>query len=63
MTDYRNDYENIHAGEGRATYQLVNLSRVREEAEVPGKEGGWITEPIRAKSGAIAQLAEPTGMW
>jgi len=53
--------ENIHAGEGRATYQLVNLSRVREEAEVPGKEGGWIAEPIRAKSGAIAQLARAHG--
>lgn len=40
--------ENIHAGEGRETYQLVSLRR--------GTEGEWSAEPIHAKSGSISQL-------
>lgn len=44
--------ENIHAGEGRETYQLVNLKRKEEE---------WLAEPIRAKSGGISQLALADG--
>ena len=51
--------ENIHAGEGRTTYQLVNLSRAGVQGE--GAGNGWIAEPIRAKSGAIAQLARAHG--
>ena len=51
--------ENIHAGEGRTTYQLVNLSR-GEEME-GHSERGWLAQPIRAKSGAIAQLARAHG--
>lgn len=39
--------ENIHAGEGRETYQLVSLKK---------ESGQWIAEPIYAKSGAISQL-------
>ncbi len=49
--------ENIHAGEGRETYQLVSLKR---SAGKPGFESGaeteWIAEPIHAKSGSISQL-------
>ncbi len=44
--------ENIHAGEGRETYQLVTLEKT-------GK--GWQAEPIRAKSGAISQLMKADG--
>lgn len=40
--------ENIHAGEGRETYQLVSLRR--------GAEGEWAAEPIHAKSGSVSQL-------
>ena len=51
--------ENIHAGEGRTTYQLVNLSRGEEmEGHL---ERGWLAQPIRAKSGAIAQLSRAHG--
>lgn len=38
--------ENIHAGEGRETFQLVSLK----------KTDHWIAEPIHAKSGSISQL-------
>src|SRR5690606_1529519 len=51
--------ENIHSGEGRETYQLVNL-----EASEPDKSTGrpgWTARPIRAKSGAICQLALADG--
>lgn len=51
--------ENIHAGEGRTTYQLVNLHRENNSGENPGKS--WLATPIRAKSGAIAQLAKAHG--
>lgn len=44
--------ENVHSGEGRETYQLVNLKRA---------ESGWLAEPIRAKSGSISQLAKADG--
>lgn len=53
--------ENIHAGEGRVTYQLVNLSRTHEQEGCEATATGWIAEPIRAKSGAIAQLAKAHG--
>lgn len=43
--------ENIHAGEGRETYQLISLRR-----EDQGAEPLWIAEPIHAKSGSISQL-------
>lgn len=48
--------ENIHAGEGRETYQLVSLKRAGE-ASAPG----WIAEPIHAKSGSISQLMAADG--
>ena len=51
--------ENIHAGEGRTTYQLVNLTR--GEGVEGHSERGWLAEPIRGKSGAIAQLARAHG--
>lgn len=49
--------ENIHAGEGRETYQLVALKRADLESQTgksPGPE--WIAVPIHAKSGSISQL-------
>lgn len=51
--------ENIHAGEGRTTYQLVNIHREENSGDKPGKF--WLATPIRAKSGAIAQLAMAHG--
>lgn len=45
--------ENIHAGEGRETYQLVSLTKL-EGAE-------WIAVPIHAKSGSISQLMMADG--
>lgn len=45
--------ENIHAGEGRETYQLVSLKK-NNIAE-------WIAEPIHAKSGSISQLMMADG--
>jgi len=53
--------ENVHAGEWRITYQLVNLKRVQGQEKPTGAESGWIAEPIRAKSGAIAQLSKADG--
>jgi len=44
--------ENIHAGEGRETYQMVILEKTGS---------GWLAEPIRAKSGAISQLMRADG--
>lgn len=44
--------ENIHAGEGRETYQLVTLKK---------NDSNWIAVPIHAKSGSISQLAEAHG--
>lgn len=45
--------ENIHAGEGRETYQLVTLKKdlVKENQTVR-----WIAKPIHAKSGSISQI-------
>ena len=43
--------ENIHAGEGRETYQLVSLKKTEQ----------WIAEPIHAKSGSISQLMYADG--
>lgn len=45
--------ENIHAGEGRETYQLVTLAR---------SATAWEAAPIHAKSGAISQLMLADGM-
>lgn len=51
--------ENIHAGEGRETYQLVTLSRTG----LPGATGtAWEATPIHAKSGVISQLMLADGM-
>ena len=47
--------ENIHAGEGRETYQLVTLRKQM------GKGIEWIAEPIHAKSGSISQLMYADG--
>lgn len=58
-TAYARLAENIHAGEGRATYQLVSLTKVENEDEGGAKE--WLAEPIRGKSGAIAQLSKAHG--
>lgn len=54
--------ENIHAGEGRETYQLVSLKRPDAEP-YNGSESGleWIAEPIHAKSGSISQLMMADG--
>ncbi|MEG2199086.1 MAG: molybdopterin molybdotransferase MoeA, partial [Anaerovorax sp.] len=43
--------ENIHAGEGRETYQLVTLK----------KSPHWVASPIHAKSGSISQLMYADG--
>lgn len=52
--------ENIHAGEGRETYQLVSLKRpAHEQKNESGTE--WIAEPIHAKSGSISQLMMADG--
>lgn len=51
--------ENIHAGEGRATYQLVSLRMGVGKGDKAAKE--WLAEPIRGKSGAIAQLSKADG--
>lgn len=50
--------ENIHAGEGRETYQLVSIKRPGKIEEQTGvaDEREWIAEPIHAKSGSIRQL-------
>lgn len=49
--------ENIHAGEGRETYQLVTLKRAGGgHPEGSAAETDWIAEPIHAKSGSISQL-------
>lgn len=54
--------ENVHAGEGRETYQLVSLKRHGKQEKLPGnlneETNGpeWIAEPIHAKSGSISQL-------
>jgi molybdopterin molybdotransferase len=45
--------ENIHAGEGRETYQLVSLKKHLDEE--------WTAEPIHAKSGSISQLMMADG--
>lgn len=56
--------ENLRAGEGRETYQLVHLL----DARIAGETGfddavdpGWIAVPIRARSGAISPLALADG--
>lgn len=51
--------ENIHAGEGRETYQLVTLLG-RKTAGNAGTV--WEAAPIHAKSGAISQLMLADGM-
>lgn len=50
--------ENIHAGEGRETYQLVSLRKEFKKENQKQKEQSleWIAEPIYAKSGSISQL-------
>lgn len=50
--------ENIHAGEGRETYQLVSIKRLGNAERVESKDDEleWIAEPIHAKSGSISQL-------
>jgi molybdopterin molybdotransferase len=54
--------ENIHAGEGRETYQLVAL-RKKDGVQAAGQGTGpeWIAEPIHAKSGSISQLMMADG--
>lgn len=53
--------ENIRAGEGRETYQLVALKRSGSEFLLPGTVPEWIAEPIHAKSGSISQLMMADG--
>jgi molybdopterin molybdotransferase len=54
--------ENIHAGEGRETYQLVSLKRpAAGRHDETGAEPEWIAEPIHAKSGSISQLMMADG--
>lgn len=52
--------ENIHAGEGRETFQLVTLKQDLE-AEYSMSRTGWIATPIHAKSGSISQLMYADG--
>lgn len=52
--------ENVHAGEGRETYQLVSLEKVSNGA-VAATSGGFLATPIRAKSGSISQLKKADG--
>lgn len=49
--------ENIHAGEGRETYQLVSLERTEDD----NKQIKWLARPVRAKSGSISQLMRADG--
>ncbi len=51
--------ENVHAGEGRETYQLVSLDRISDNSEKD--HAGWTATPIRAKSGSISQLMRADG--
>jgi molybdopterin molybdotransferase len=51
--------ENVHAGEGRETYQLVSLERIEDSCEP--KQARWHAVPIRAKSGSISQLMRADG--
>lgn len=44
--------ENMHAGEGRTTFQLVSIKKSSD---------GYQAEPIRAKSGSISQLMKADG--
>ncbi len=44
--------ENIHAGEGRTTFQLVSLRKT---------DRGYLAEPVHAKSGSISQLMKADG--
>lgn len=54
--------ENIHAGEGRETYQLVSLNRfVSKDQNGKDSETEWTAEPIHAKSGSISQLMMADG--
>lgn len=56
--------ENLRAGEGRETYQLVHLRDARDAVETGPRQGvdpGWIAVPIRARSGAISPLALADG--
>lgn len=58
--------ENIHAGEGRETYQLVSLKSEASGTEPSGNvrnmiEMEWTAEPIHAKSGSISQLMMADG--
>ena len=55
--------ENIHAGEGRETYQLVALNKADQKTRTDksnqhGNDTGpqWVAAPIHAKSGSISQL-------
>lgn len=51
--------ENVHAGEGRETYQLVSLER--EEDPLLKQQVKWLATPVRAKSGSISQLMRADG--
>lgn len=53
--------ENIHAGEGRETYQLVSLKRSSANHSGTDAEPEWFAEPIHAKSGSISQLMMADG--
>lgn len=49
--------ENVHAGEGRETYQLVSLKKAEDEH----KRIKLLAKPVRAKSGSISQLMRADG--
>jgi len=64
--------ENLHAGEGRETYQLVTLEKMTDEQEegqgrvqkaqvLKTASAVWIAKPLRAKSGSISPLARADG--
>ena len=64
--------ENLHAGDGRETYQLVELekmtgdedgekSAVQKARVIKSAPCVWVAKPIRAKSGSISPLMKADG--
>lgn len=52
--------ENLHAGEGRETFQLVTLCKDQKSASIEA-DTDWVASPIHAKSGSISQLMYADG--
>ena len=52
--------ENVHAGEGRETYQLVSLEKL-SSSDAKTASCRFAATPVRAKSGSISQLMKADG--